>query len=382
MAKPKSPKADSKKPKAAQKSATAEKVSAKKASATKPVGVKAAPKVSQGSDEKVPARPANLLIIAQNGRLQYEALIFAASLRENSPDFKGALIVAEPLPEAAWKDHDTAIDPDIREMLTVLGAEIRPFTAHHFGASYPYGNKIEALQILPAGEPFIFFDTDTLVTGPLDRVAFDFDRPAASMRREGTWPVPPLYGPGYAAIWKSLYDRCGLDFGSSLDLSQPDEHWERYLYFNAGWFYGADPHEFGRRFLDWALAVRREPQDELACQSLDPWLDQIILPLVIHSFSGGRPGPELDGLDGDVTCHYRNLPLLYARESDLVLETLEKVTEPNKIKKHVQGWDAARKLIYQGKALEKIRSKFNRADPPPKEKPIREKLKRLGWWDI
>jgi hypothetical protein len=47
----------------------------------------------------------------------------------------------------------------------------------------------------------------------------------------------------------------------------------------------------------------------LAIQSLDPWLDQVVLPLVIHSFGGGRPALELDGLDGDITCHYRLLPL-------------------------------------------------------------------------
>ena len=61
------------------------------------------------------------------------------------------------------------------------------------------------------------------------------------------------------------------------------------------------------------------------CQEIYPWLDQIALPLVIHSFGGGRPGPELAGLDGDVTCHYRTLPLLYARESDRVVEVLEQV---------------------------------------------------------
>lgn len=370
MAKPKSPKAARSKDSAKAKTGDSRKSSkARKAAATpaKPA-------------RKAVDMPPNLLILAQNGRLQCEALIFAASLRDSSPDFKGKLIVAEPLPQGAWKDHDIEIEAEVREALTELGAEIRPFTAQHFGASYPYGNKIEALQVLPPKEPFVFFDSDTLVTGPLDSVKFDFDHPSASMRREGTWPVPPLYGPGYTAIWKTLYDRFGLDFDATLDLSQPDEHWERYLYFNAGWFFGADPEEFGRRFLEWALAIRDDPQDELACQSLDPWLDQIVLPLVIHSLGGGRPGPELDGLDGDITCHYRNLPLLYARESDMVADTLEKVVAPNKIKKHLKGWEAARKLIFQGKGREKIRSKFDRNDLPPREKAIRDKLKRLGWW--
>ena len=65
------------------------------------------------------------------------------------------------------------------------------------------------------------------------------------MRREDTWPVIELYGPSYAATWKALYDRFGLDFESSLDLSQPDDYWQRYLYFNAGWFFHESPQAFG-----------------------------------------------------------------------------------------------------------------------------------------
>ena len=93
------------------------------------------------------------------------------------------------------------------------------------------------LASLPKNGPFVFFDTDTLLTDNLLDVPFDFDRPSASLRRENTWPKPPLYGPGYSGIWKSLYDKFGLDFDTSLDLSEPDEYWKRYLYFNAGFFY-------------------------------------------------------------------------------------------------------------------------------------------------
>lgn len=338
----------------------------------------ASAKASKKVEASAPA--ANILIVVQAGRLEYEALIFAASLRLASPDFKGRLIVAEPQPEDKWADEETLMGFETRGILESLGAEILPFTAKHFGASYPYGNKIEALKVLPPKEPFIFFDTDTLIVGDLNKVRFDFDRPSASMRREGTWPEPPLYGPGYTEIWNSLYDRFGLEFESSLDKSQPDEHWERYLYFNAGWFFGADPVEFGERFLNWALAVRNDPQDELACQSLDPWLDQVILPLVIHSFGGGRPGKELSGLDGDVTYHYRNLPLLYARGSDLAVDMLDEVIADNKIKKRLKEWHAAKRLIIQGKGREKIRPMFDRGALPTKEKEIRNKLKKNNWW--
>jgi hypothetical protein len=321
----------------------------------------------------------NLLVIAQAGRLEFQTILLAASLRRSAPEWTGRLLVAEPRPEAAWSGHETAITPETRDLLSSFGAEFLPFTARHFGATYPHGNKIEALLALPPGEPFLFLDSDTLITEPLDQVAFDFSRPSASMRREGTWPVPPLYGPDHAEIWKSLYDRFGLDFTASLDQAQPRDRWQRYLYFNAGWFFGADPQQFGQRFLDWALAVRADPGEALACQSLDPWLDQIILPLVIHSLGGGRPGPELSGLDGSVTCHYRNLPLLYAREDEAVIDLLEGLATENRIKKRLRDWPAARKLIYQKKGREKLRPMFD-AGQPSREQPIRQRLKTANLW--
>ena len=324
----------------------------------------------------------NIMIVAQAGRLEYEALIFTETLRRAAPGWKGRLIVAEPKPEAAWAGHETRISAPVRDLLEARGAKIRPFIARHFGADYPHGNKIEALSTLPTGENFVFFDSDTLFTGPIERVGFDFNRPSASMRREGTWPEPPLYGPGYGQIWQSLYERFGLDFTSSLDLDQPDEHWERYLYFNAGWFFGSDPVEFRRRFLDWSRQIKREPGEALACQELRPWLDQIALPLVIHSFGGGRPGPELAGLDGDVSCHYRNLPLLYARESDGVVAALAEAAHQPDIRAVLEHWEPALRLIYQRIGAELVRPAFDRERLPGFEQPIRQEIKRAGWWVV
>lgn len=288
------------------------------------------------------------------------------------------MIIAEPQPGPKW-DNDPRITPDIRDVLLGMGAEIAPFENKHFSQSYPYGNKIEGLAAMPAGEPFVFFDTDTLITGDLEHVPFDFAKPAAAMKREGTWPEEELYWPGYSAIWKSLYDKFGLDFESSLDLSQPDEYWERYLYFNAGWFFGADPAAFGERFLEYALAVRDDRPAELVIQLLDPWLDQVVLPLVIHSFGGGRPDAGLNGLDGDVTCHYRLLPLFYGRETDHAVKVMEEVAAPNKIKKWLKQYDAFKRMIYQGLG-QKVREMFDRNDMPPREKQIRNRIKSAGFW--
>ncbi len=160
----------------------------------------------------------NILAVAQSGRLQYEAVLLAASLRASDPDFPGTLYLAEPQPGPLWPTDPRITHGPTRALLSELGAQFLPFDSRAFGADYPQGNKIEALAALP-DEPFLFLDTDTLVTGSFADVSFDFARPSASMRREGTWPQIELYGPGYTATWKSLYDRFGLDFAQ---LARPD----------------------------------------------------------------------------------------------------------------------------------------------------------------
>ena len=321
----------------------------------------------------------NILVIGQSGRLMYEAVLFAASLRASDPGFAGKLYVAEPQPGPLWSGDPRMSNAAVTELLAELGAVVLPFESRHFGAAYPFGNKVEALFALPAGEPFVFFDTDTLLTGPLSALPFDFDRPSASMRREGTWPTVPLYGPGYAAIWGALYDRFGLDLETSLDHSQPDEYWERYLYFNAGWVFHRCPRALGEVWLDAMLAIRDEPMDALACQSFDPWLDQVALPIAIHALGGGRPGAELSGLDGEVSCHYRTFPLLYARESDRAVDVLEAVAAPNRIKKVLKQYAPIRKMVYQGAGAE-VRAMFDRSNLPRREQQIRNRLRREGLW--
>jgi len=321
----------------------------------------------------------NIAIVGQHGRLAYEALLFAASLRHNSPDFKGKLYVMEPQPGPLWSTDPRIKNPDIISALQHLGASIVPFETHHFGDAYPYGNKIEMLSALPKGESFVFFDTDTLLTGDLASVPFDFDRPMASMRRTNTWPVPQLYGPQYGGLWKSLYDKFDLDFDSSLDHGQPDDYWQRYLYFNAGFFFYRCPHEFGAKFLEYALAIRDDPPTELCAQSFDPWLDQVALPLVIHALGGGRDTLPDGMIDGSISCHYRFIPLLYAREPDYVVDLLEKIAAPNKLKKVLKGSVPIKRMVYNGRGR-KARALFDQANLPRKEQAIRNRLKSNGYW--
>jgi len=324
-------------------------------------------------------QPFNVMIVGQAGRLQYEAVLFAASLRHCDPDFSGRLIVAMPQAGPLWKDDPSIKEIEVLRALDELGAEVIPFENKNFGQSYMPGNKIEGLAALPEGEPFVFFDTDTLITGPLSRVPFDFDRPCASLRREDTWPEPELYGPGYHDIWASLYDKFGLDMAPTIDERQPEDYWKRYMYFNAGWFFHRCPREFGARFAEYAVAVRDDPPKELVCQTLFPWLDQIVLPLVIHSFGGARRTIPDGLLDGDISCHYRVFPMLYARESDRVVDVLETVSAPNRIKRVLKNLEAIKKMVFQRKG-HKVRALFDREHLPRREQMIRNKIKREKLW--
>ncbi len=321
----------------------------------------------------------NILLIGQAGRLTFEAILLLASLKTHSPNFKGRVFVAEPQEGPLWSKPPSIRNQQARQYIEELGAEILPFESKHFGEAYPNGNKIEALLAMPEGEPFLFLDTDTLITGDLSTVPFDFERPGASQKVEGTWPEPPLYGPGYTGIWKALYDKFDLEFESSMDLSQPDEYWRRYLYFNAGFFFYKCPREFGEKYLEYALAIRDDTPEELASQKLDPWLDQIALPLVIHALGGGRDVLPAGLMDGAITCHYRLLPLMYAREADHVIEALERVTTPHEIKKVLKLYDPFKFMIYHGRG-HKVRALFDREKLPRKEQAIRNKIRREGFW--
>ncbi|CTQ50850.1 hypothetical protein [Jannaschia donghaensis] len=324
----------------------------------------------------------NILIIGQKGRLTHEACLFVATLRQNSPNWSGRLIVGEPEPGERWPDDPRIPQGDQRDLLTDLGAEIVPFANWHFGSYYPNGNKIEGLTALPDG-PFMFFDTDTVITDELADLDIDFARPSASMKRENTWPAVELYGPGLNEIWGALHARRGGDLADTLDPAWPDEYWQRYLYFNAGWFFGDDPAAFHRAFRDAALMIRDDPPEEIVTQVLDPWLDQAALPLAIHELGGGRPGAKggisPEHLDRSHSFHYRFLPLMYATAPDHVIEAVTAATAPNRIKKVLKDYEPFKRFLYQPKG-EKARAMFDRTALPRREQAIRNQLKRNGLW--
>ncbi|MDC0868943.1 hypothetical protein OAP82_07905 [Paracoccaceae bacterium] len=109
----------------------------------------------------------NLVLIGQNGRLEFEVILFLASLRANSPKFEGRVFIAEPRQNQAWTMNPMIRSKHTRDLIAELGAEFIAFDNKIFGESYPYGNKIECLKAIPNDKPFLFFDSDTLILDEL-----------------------------------------------------------------------------------------------------------------------------------------------------------------------------------------------------------------------
>lgn len=319
----------------------------------------------------------NICAIIQKGRLEYEAVLFALSFRHHNPHFTGKLIFLEPRGDIWGENYDISLG--VRAILEDNLAEIVQFETKYFGPRYPHGNKIEGLMALPKDIPFVFFDTDTIFTAPITDVPFDFSQPTASDKCENTWPKIDIYGSEANEIWKSLYDQFNLDFESSLDKTFAKYDWKRYLYFNAGWFFYKDPHAFGEKYLEYASQIEENTPKEVVSQSLDPWLDQVALPLVIHYFGGGRNRLPAGLLDGSVSCHYRFLGLFFACESDETVNFLLSLTKPHPIKKILKEYEPFKRMIYQNKGI-KARGLFDRENLPSREVQIRKRLKNHNLW--
>lgn len=318
----------------------------------------------------------NILIVAQEGRLQYEALLLAASLRHFAPNKALRLFVAEPQAGPLWPDDPRMNRPAIRRELRALGAEIVPLHNRHWGARYPNGNKIEALSLLPKGEGFLFLDTDTLITGDLS--GLDCARPTASVRVEPTWPRISLYGPDFAAIWGALYARFGLGMDATLDTFFAADDWRRYMYFNAGWIMGPCPQALGAAMTEYALSIERDVPAPMATQALYPWLDQIVLPLAISALGGGRPTPDM-GLDGTRSLHYRALPVIYATAPDTTVDLLEQVTGAPHLWDIFNQYVSFRRLIFKGEGRV-LRDKLDRSALPWTYGALQRQIRDMGHW--
>ncbi|WP_316013324.1 hypothetical protein [Roseobacter sp. HKCCA0434] len=312
----------------------------------------------------------NVVMVAQAGRVAFEAALAVATWVP-APGFR--LWIAEPAPGPLWPE-DPQVAGELRDWLVDRSDRMVTFESRHFGATYPHGNKIEALGALPEAEPFVFFDSDTVFLRGMDGVAFDFDRPTASLRRGPSWPKVLPEGPTRAEIWRDLYARFGLK--PLTDPTVPPDRWDHWAYFNAGWVFGPCPRRFGEAWARYATAIRDAPEEVLEGQSLDPWLDQVALPLAIRATGGDVR--RIDGLDGDVTCHWRTLPLAYAREPQAVIDRIEAAAARPRLKKLLKRHPAFHRMLYRGGGAE-VRALVGDSDVAD-EAVLRRRLRDAWLW--
>ena len=62
-----------------------------------------------------------------------------------------------------------------------------------------------------------------------------------------------------------------------------------------------------------------------------------------------------------------------------MIEVIEAAAAPNRIKRVLKDYAPMRKMIFQGKGRE-VRALFDRNDLPLREKAIRNRIKRAGFW--
>lgn len=317
----------------------------------------------------------NVYFIVQKGRLAYECLMALASLRCASPNFAGRVYVIEPQPGPLWPDDPRVTGP-LRDMLMRLCDDWVPLHNEIFGAQYPHGNKIEALRLLPKAEPFIFFDSDTLFYRNLNDLNVDYTRPSASNLCTNTWPKLQPNGASLAQIWQSLYARFDLDFLSAQNTGYAADDWRRYPYYNAGWFYGDCPSEFGALYATMAQDIWHNSPIQLTGQNLYPWLDQVVLPLVIHALKGGAVADA--PLDQDFTYHYRYLARAFAHAPLPARRALHVTTRQPHLAELFKQYDPFYPFLYgnSGAEAQSIGQAIKRGD----ETVLRNRLQQAGLW--
>ena len=234
----------------------------------------------------------NICIVGQRGRLEYEALLFMTTFRQLTSSGDVSVYVCTPVDSSVWTSNPDMRGTQIAERLVDLGARIVHFENERFGSRYPHSNKIYALGALPAGEPFLFLDTDHVVLSDLAELKLDFHKPTGAFEVH-RWPVPEKSRYTREQIWTSLYRMFDLPTkGWFRDIDDPDVN-RRYPYFNAGSYYYLCPQKFLRIYRHVLHRIHDDPPEELENQRMFPWLDQISLPIVMN-FLGGDPTEYTD----------------------------------------------------------------------------------------
>lgn len=212
------------------------------------------------------------LFIVEGPRLEAQAILLAATLRQHHP--QAGIIGYRP---------ETAPEPPaaLTGLFAHLGAELRtlPIPPRFWRGPYPHGNKILALAEPRDTDTSIFLDTDMMMAAPLT----PDDLPGAmeiSVIPEGilSWGKD-------VTRWDRVYAHFGLTTPPERIRLLRGARRPSPPYFNAGFIAQreadrVDGLTFGALWRDTARII----DHEVGVGSKRPWLDQIALPVTLRRF--------------------------------------------------------------------------------------------------
>ena len=238
--------------------------------------------------------------VCEPGRLEAQAVLLAASLRQAHPDLPLVAAVPRSLP------LPTAM------ALDALGAS-QVQISNPLADDYPIGHKIAALGAGDSSGVRVFLDSDMLCLRPLHWPTLCTHPLAAKPADLATF--------GSDALWQRLYDRFGLTQPKGRVVATVSQQL-MHPYFNAG-------------MVATTVASRLAPAWADMCRAIDamedvnprrPWLDQIGLPLVASQLDLATRSlgedwnypAHMKPLLGDPCLVHYHQPVVVAREPALV----------------------------------------------------------------
>lgn len=249
----------------------------------------------------------NVVFVCQKGELELKSILLAWSLRKTHGE-NIKLLAAIP----DYKDWSN-ISAETKALFGDFSVEIQLFTPI-FGETYPIGNKISALGLLPPNELGCFLDSDMLSLSEWEiKQVLASCVSAAKPADLGTW--------GGVHEWENVYKlasmpmperRVSLTVSSTLSLP----------YFNAGFIATRDPFGLSNQWREHAVLLNSK---EANIENKYPWLDQISLPLAMQKIGGWLAVSEFYNFPAHLrtlnnkavgVCHYHN-PGVILREPRL-----------------------------------------------------------------
>jgi hypothetical protein len=235
----------------------------------------------------------NVVIVAQQGRIGYQALLCAASIRAFQAANAVRVFVGVPKNSRRWENNPEITDADLIAAFKRYDCEITPFDNTDFGSDYPHANKFYAIGSLPPDEPFLFLDSDSVVVSPIRPRHLNLSEPA--LKSGGpSWPVKADDGRSVGEVWRSLYEFFDIDPAPWRDPELGDDEHRVYPYYNAGIVYYEQAGRFADLWLEMAKRVWLKRPLAIVNQPIKPWLDQIVLPILLAKLgvpAGRDPDP-------------------------------------------------------------------------------------------